>query len=81
MADPGPSRPEQPSGRDDADAQAPDHDTTQSISPEPVPELVPEPEPPQWERVLWRQQPFPDNYVPPTFLAELDALREIPPRC
>jgi len=26
---------------------------------------------PEWERVLWRLQPFPDNYVPPTFLAGL----------
>lgn len=33
-------------------------------------------ESPQWERVLWRRQPFPDNYVPPSFLAELTARRE-----
>ncbi|KAF8491145.1 hypothetical protein F5888DRAFT_1737076, partial [Russula emetica] len=26
---------------------------------------------PEWERVLWRLKPFPDNYVPPTFLAGL----------
>lgn len=26
---------------------------------------------PEWERVLWTIQPFPDNYVPPTFLAGL----------
>ncbi|KAH9977518.1 phosphatidylinositol N-acetylglucosaminyltransferase subunit C [Russula compacta] len=25
----------------------------------------------EWERVLWRPQPFPDNYVPPSFLAAL----------
>ncbi|KAI9509469.1 phosphatidylinositol N-acetylglucosaminyltransferase [Russula earlei] len=25
----------------------------------------------EWKRVLWRPQPFPDNYVPPTFLAAL----------
>ncbi|WWC68949.1 uncharacterized protein I206_102885 [Kwoniella pini CBS 10737] len=31
----------------------------------------------KWEKVLWRRQPFPDNYVPPNFLAELDNL---PPR-
>jgi hypothetical protein len=28
-----------------------------------------------WEKILWRKQPFPDNYVPPTFLSELGALR------
>ena len=31
----------------------------------------------KWEKVLWRKQPFPDNYVPPTFLSELNALREL----
>ncbi|WWC59939.1 uncharacterized protein I303_102502 [Kwoniella dejecticola CBS 10117] len=31
----------------------------------------------KWEKVLWRRQPFPDNYVPPNFLAELD---DLPPR-
>ncbi|KZS92974.1 phosphatidylinositol N-acetylglucosaminyltransferase [Sistotremastrum niveocremeum HHB9708] len=25
----------------------------------------------EWQRVLWREQPFPDNYVPPSFLADL----------
>ncbi|RSH84512.1 uncharacterized protein EHS24_006034 [Apiotrichum porosum] len=33
--------------------------------------------PPPWEKVLWRRQPYPDNYVPASFLAELD---ETPPR-
>lgn len=30
---------------------------------------------PKWEKVLWRKQAFPDNYVPPTFLQELKDLR------
>ena len=30
---------------------------------------------PEWERVLWRFQPFPDNYFPPTFLAGLSKNR------
>ncbi|KAL9940836.1 hypothetical protein V8E36_000324 [Tilletia maclaganii] len=25
----------------------------------------------QWERLLWKRQPFPDNYVPPSFLDKL----------
>ncbi|EIN13728.1 phosphatidylinositol N-acetylglucosaminyltransferase [Punctularia strigosozonata HHB-11173 SS5] len=25
----------------------------------------------EWERVLWKRQPYPDNYVPPSFLSEL----------
>lgn len=29
----------------------------------------------KWEKALWKKQPFPDNYVPPSFLAELKALR------
>jgi phosphatidylinositol N-acetylglucosaminyltransferase subunit C len=31
----------------------------------------------EWERVLWRPQPFPDNYVPPTFLSALSKNRNI----
>jgi hypothetical protein len=26
---------------------------------------------PNWEKVLWKQQPYPDNYVDDTFLKEL----------
>ncbi|KAE8233043.1 hypothetical protein CF326_g1920 [Tilletia indica] len=26
---------------------------------------------PAWERLLWKKQPFPDNYVPPSFLNKL----------
>lgn len=33
----------------------------------------------RWEKVLWRKQPFPDNYVPPSFLVELDDLRQSSP--
>ena len=32
--------------------------------------------PQAWEKVLWRKQPFSDNYVPLSFLSELDTLRE-----
>jgi Phosphatidylinositol N-acetylglucosaminyltransferase len=32
----------------------------------------------EWERVLWRPQPFPDNYVPPTFLSALSKNRNLP---
>ncbi|WWC98876.1 hypothetical protein V866_005770 [Kwoniella sp. B9012] len=36
-----------------------------------------EPKHVKWEKVLWRRQPFPDDYVPPDFLSELD---DLPPR-
>lgn len=32
---------------------------------------------PKWEKVLWRSQPYPDNYVPPDFLSELNDIREL----
>jgi phosphatidylinositol N-acetylglucosaminyltransferase subunit C len=35
----------------------------------------------EWERVLWRPQPFPDNYVPPTFLSALSKNRNLPRLC
>lgn len=35
-----------------------------------------QPPDPPWEKVLWRRQPFPDNYVPPWYLSELKELRE-----
>lgn len=28
-----------------------------------------------WEKVLWRKQPYADNYVPPSFLSELNEIR------
>jgi phosphatidylinositol glycan class C protein len=30
----------------------------------------------EWQQVLWREQPFPDNYVPPSFLSSLQRNRE-----
>lgn len=30
----------------------------------------------KWEKVLWKRQSFPDNYVPDSFLSELDRLRK-----
>lgn len=29
----------------------------------------------QWERVLWKKKPYPDNYVPRLFLASLSRNR------
>lgn len=29
-----------------------------------------------WQKLLWRRQPYPDNYVPDSFLQELRELRE-----
>jgi Phosphatidylinositol N-acetylglucosaminyltransferase len=33
-------------------------------------EATKEPLPP-WEKVLWKKQPYPDNYTPHTFLSAL----------
>ena len=30
----------------------------------------------EWERVLWKKKPYPDNYVPRSFLASLSRNRE-----
>lgn len=30
----------------------------------------------QWERVLWKRKPYPDNFVPDSFLASLSTNRE-----
>lgn len=30
----------------------------------------------EWERVLWKPKPYPDNYVPKSFLASLSKNRE-----
>ncbi|ODO06239.1 phosphatidylinositol glycan, class C [Cryptococcus wingfieldii CBS 7118] len=37
----------------------------------------PDPGLPKWEKILWRKQPYADNYVPPDFLAELDDIGKI----
>lgn len=71
MADPGSSVMKEPgAGHAPAGVHPPPASTASSSDPQ-----VQE-DPPQWERVLWRRQPFPDNYVPPSFLAELTARRE-----
>ncbi|KAJ9518209.1 hypothetical protein QJQ45_010137 [Haematococcus lacustris] len=33
-----------------------------------------------WEKVLWKQQPFPDSYTPPSFLVELVVNAAVPRR-
>ncbi len=30
----------------------------------------------EWERVLWQKKPYPDNYVPRSFLASLSKNRK-----
>ncbi|KAL6753573.1 phosphatidylinositol N-acetylglucosaminyltransferase subunit C [Haematococcus lacustris] len=35
---------------------------------------------PLWEKVLWKQQPFPDSYTPPSFLVELVVNAAVPRR-
>jgi hypothetical protein len=31
----------------------------------------------EWQKVLWKKQPFPDNYVPNAFLSALRKNREL----
>ncbi|KXZ42872.1 hypothetical protein GPECTOR_113g284 [Gonium pectorale] len=38
------------------------------------------PSPAKWEKVLWKRQPFPDNYTDDTFLQHLVVNAELPPR-
>ncbi|KAI0312626.1 phosphatidylinositol N-acetylglucosaminyltransferase [Amylostereum chailletii] len=33
----------------------------------------------QWQRLLWEQQPYPDNYVPRSFLSSLSTNRSVKP--
>lgn len=35
----------------------------------------------EWERVLWKKKPYPDNYVPRSFLASLSRNREFDALC
>ncbi|EJT47038.1 hypothetical protein A1Q1_04281 [Trichosporon asahii var. asahii CBS 2479] len=73
MVECGSSAKEEPGAGQVANHVQPPPASTISSSEPPVPD-----EPPQWERVLWRRQPFPDNYVPPSFLAELTARPALP---
>ena len=50
--------------------------TATPLTPSPPDGSVCEPTKAPWEKVLWRKQPYADNYVPPSFLAELNDLRE-----
>ena len=42
--------------------------------------MCPEHSNPQWERVLWKSKPYPDNYVPASFLSSLTQNCELHPR-
>lgn len=51
-------------------------DTVEASTSSTLADEVREPTEAPWEKVLWRKQPYPDNYVPPSFLAELNDIRE-----
>ncbi|GBF92993.1 phosphatidylinositol N-acetylglucosaminyltransferase subunit C [Raphidocelis subcapitata] len=45
-----------------------------------APSAAAQPAGPVWEKVLWRRQPYPDNYTDPTFLQALVVNADVPRR-